>query len=124
MLFPDPMFPSTRTVKGLGELVGLMRGTLGLAVAGDLSSITERILVTDSENLSHILKDLTRLVSITEGLARCDGDGAERSGEIPIMQFNGKLVQTSELTINFLKYIQGFLTFFIIPSLLGIVVIR
>ena len=41
-----------------------------MAVASDLSSITDRILVTDSENLSHILKDLTRLVSITEGLAR------------------------------------------------------
>ena len=52
-------------------------------MVGDLSSITDRILVTDSENLSHILKDLTRLVSITEGLASAGSDG---DGGSPIMQ--------------------------------------
>ena len=82
MLFPEPIFPSTKTVKGRGGVADFMRGTVVLAVASDLSSITERILDTDSENLSHILKDLTRLVSIIEGLA----SQSARVMETPIMQ--------------------------------------
>ena len=89
MLFPEPMFPSTKTVKGRGAVAGLTRGTVVLAVASDLSSITDRILVTDSENLSHILKDLTRLVSITESLARQDATVTRVSNNAMPINANG-----------------------------------